>query len=125
MNDTALQACLERERARAAATFRLDDELGTHHGMSWADFVLLQALDDAAGPVPDAELARALGLLRSHFLLRVRPLEKLGMVARSVDERGRRALALSAGGRRLVREARHTAAYVCAQLAPGLESARA
>ena len=116
MSAAALRDCLERERIRAAASFRLDDALGTHHGMSWADFVLLQALDDAPAPMADADLAKRLGLLRSHFLMRVRPMEKLGWLSRSAGDPAGRVVALSASGRRLVREARETAAAVCGGL---------
>jgi DNA-binding MarR family transcriptional regulator len=118
MSVAALDACLRRERARAADAFRLDDELGTHHGLSWSDFVLLHALHDAGAAVPDADLARELGLLRSHLLLRVRPLEKLGLVSRGADPGGRRSVGLSPGGRRVVREARETAAAVCGRSDP-------
>lgn len=116
MSLDALHACLERERAHAAASFRLDDALGTHHGLSWDDFVLLQSLDEAPAALPDAELAARLGLLRSQLLMRVRPLEKLGWLSRAADDRGRRAVGLSVAGRRLLREARTTAAAVCAEL---------
>lgn len=117
MSQAALNARLEGERLRAAAAFRLDDELGTHHGMSWADFVLLHALDDAAGPMAANELAARLGMLRSHLLVRVRPLEKLGLVSRPGDVPARRTVVLTAAGRRLLGEARETAAAVCDQFA--------
>ncbi len=41
MGKDALQACVDRHLEHAAMVFVLDDELGTHHGLSWADFVLL------------------------------------------------------------------------------------
>ena len=117
MSLARLHARLESERLRAAASFRLDDELGTHHGLSWADFVLLHALDDAAGPMAAADLAARLGMLRSHLLMRVRPLEKLGLLAREAGDPSRRTVALTGSGRRLLREARETAAAVCSQFA--------
>jgi MarR family transcriptional regulator, organic hydroperoxide resistance regulator len=116
MSATALHLWLEREHVRAAALLRLDDELGTRHGMSWADFVLLQCLDEAAGPLPQADLAARLGMLRSHCLMRVQPLEKVGLVSRRADAKGSQAVSLSASGRRLLREARETAANVCDSL---------
>ena len=116
MSTAALHAWLERERVRAAATLRLDDELGTRHGMSWTDFVLLQSLDDAAGAMTESELAARLGLLRSHCLMQVRPLEKVGLLVRSVDDQGRRVVALRGAARGLLREAHETAAIVCGQL---------
>lgn len=113
MNFAALDEYLRRERARAAVSLALDEELGVHHGISASDFVLLQSIDEGATAVADSDLARQLGLLRSQLLMRVRPLEKVGLVLRTTDERGRRTLLLSAGGRRVVREARETAAEVC------------
>ena len=116
MSLAALQACLDREHARAAAVFRLDDELGTHHGIAWLDFVLLDALQSADAAMPDTELAARLGLLRSHLLMRVRPLQKLGLVTCQSDGEHSRSIALSVAGRRLANEARDTAAHVCEQV---------
>lgn len=116
MSLSALHACLEREYARAAAAFRLDDELGTHHGISWLDFVLLDSLQASAGAMRDTELAARLGMLRSHLLMRVRPLQKLGLVTCQAGEADSRAIDLTGAGHRLVHEARETAAHLCAQL---------
>jgi len=118
MNFAALDAWLERERVRAAVSFALDEALGTHHGISSSDFVLLQSLDEGAGAMEDPDLAKRLGLLRSQLLMRVRPLEKVGLVLRTLD-RGRRLVHLSAGGRRLLSEARETAAAVCQRSGAG------
>jgi hypothetical protein len=60
MSQEALQACVDRHLEHAAMVFMLDDELGTHHGLSWADFVLLTVLDAAGGAAPATELARTL-----------------------------------------------------------------
>ena len=60
MSEEALQACVDRHLDHAAFVFKLDDELGTHHGLSWADFVLLTVLDAAGGAAPATELARTL-----------------------------------------------------------------
>ena len=67
----ALEACLDRHLAHAAQVFLLDEELGTHHGLSWTDFVLLAVLDGRGGSAPAPELARRLGMRASHLLLRV------------------------------------------------------
>ena len=113
MNAAALQSCLARHHAHAAVTARLDEELGTHHGIAWSDFVLLDALDAAGGASPAAPLAGRLGTTRSRFLLQVLPLEKLGLLARAPAADGQRQLLLRPAGRRLLREARETAAAVC------------
>lgn len=113
MTFAALDEYLRRERERATVSLALDEELGVHHGISSSDFVLLHAIDEAATTVADAQLARQLGLLRSQLLMRVRPLEKVGLLLRTTDGRGHRTMLLSASGRRLLREARETAAQVC------------
>jgi DNA-binding MarR family transcriptional regulator len=114
VSEGALQACVDRHLEHAALVFLLDDELGTHHGLSWADFVLLTALDAAGGAAPAKELARTLCMRASHLLLRLLPLEKTGLVERAADGDGKRRVTLRPQGRRLLQEARYTAANVCA-----------
>ena len=117
MSDVALQACISRHLDHAAMSFRLDEELGTHHGLAWADFVLLTLLDAAGGSAPAPELARALRTSASRFVLRLLPLEKTGVVERCAAADGKRRVQLRPQGRRLLREARETAAQVCGELA--------
>ena len=50
----------------------------------------------------------------SHLLLRLLPLEKTGLVERAEDAEGKRRVTLRPQGRRRLREARDTAATVCA-----------
>jgi DNA-binding MarR family transcriptional regulator len=115
MNEEALQACLSRHLEHAAMVFMLDDELGTHHGLSWADFVLLTVLDAAGGAAPATELAHALHTPASHLLLRPLPLEKTGLVERVAGGDGKRRVTLRPQGRRRLHEARDTAANACAR----------
>lgn len=114
MSEEALQACVERHLEHAALVFVLDDELGTHHGLSWADFVLLTVLDAAGGAAPATELARTLRTPASHLLRQLLPLEKTGLVERTADSDGKRRVTLRSQGRRLLHEARDTAANACA-----------
>ena len=114
MSHVALQTRMDRHLEHAAMVFTLDDELGTHHGLSWADFVLLTVLDTACGAAPATELARTLCMPASHLLLRLLPLEKTGLVERAEDAEGKRRVMLRPQGRRRLREARDTAATVCA-----------
>lgn len=116
MTISALQACLDREHAQALAASALDNVLGTHHGLSWADFVLLEHLAQKSAGMPEAELAKRMGLLRSRLLVRTRPLEKLGWLLRVGG--GPRLVALRPSGQRLLEEARETAAAACANLGP-------
>jgi MarR family transcriptional regulator, organic hydroperoxide resistance regulator len=113
MNKDALQACVQRHLKHAATVFVLDDELGTHHGLSWADFVLLTALDAAGGAAPTKALAQTVCMPASHLLLRLLPLEKTGLVERAADGDGKPRVTLRPPGRRLLNEARETAANVC------------
>ena len=113
MSEEALQTCVDRHLAHAAQVFVLDNELGTHHGLSWADFVLLTVLDAAGGAAPATQLARTLCTPPSHLLLRLLPLEKTGLVERAADGQGRRRVTLRAPGRKLLHEARQTAANAC------------
>ena len=112
MSEEALQACVDRHLKHAAMVFVFDDELGTRHGLSWADFVLLTLLDDAGGTAPATQLARTLCTPASRLLLRLLPLEKTGLVERAADGDGKRRVTLRPQGRRLLREARDTAANV-------------
>ncbi|RYX96558.1 MAG: MarR family transcriptional regulator [Comamonadaceae bacterium] len=113
MSEEALQACVGRHLEHAAMVLLLDDKLGTHHGLSWADFVLLTMLD-SGGAVRVAELARTLHTPASRLLQRLLPLEKIGLVERVGDRDGKRRFTLRPQGRRLFHEARDTAATACA-----------
>lgn len=113
MSEKALQACVDRHLEHAQTVFLLDDELGTRHGLSWGDFVLLTVLDGAGGVASPVELARILHTPASHLLLRLLPLEKTGLVERAADNDGKRRVMLRPPGRRLLHEARDTAANVC------------
>ncbi len=114
MSEDALQACVDRHLEHAALVLVLDDELGIHHGLSWADFVLLTMLDAAGGAAPAMELARTLRTPASRLLQRLLPLEKIGLVERADDGDGKRRIKLRPQGRRMLHEARDTATNACA-----------
>ena len=113
MTGPSLQACIDRHLAHEAMVYRLDDELGTRHGLSWADFVLLTVLDATAEATSAIELARTLCMPASQLLLQLLPLEKIGLVERAADSSGGRRVKLRPQGRRLMREARDTAEDAC------------
>lgn len=117
-----LDTFLARDAAHAQACFALDEGLGQHHGLAWADFVLLRQLDtpreggmasNATG-LAQAPLAKALGTSRSRLLLRLRPLQKVGLLQCSAGAAG--LVTLTPAGRRLLREAGETAAAICVRL---------
>ena len=57
-----LEQALLVNRTHAALTLALDDALGTLHGLSWGDFVLLRNLAAAGSGVTLAELVVPLGV---------------------------------------------------------------
>jgi DNA-binding MarR family transcriptional regulator len=116
MSISPLQICLDRHHRQATLTFKLDDELGILHGMSWADFVLLNALDEARGALSTADLAQKLSVPRSRLLLQLMPLEKIGLVSRCLGADGTRRVSLRPNGQRQIGEARETAYRLCAQI---------
>jgi MarR family transcriptional regulator, organic hydroperoxide resistance regulator len=110
---SALQDFLALHLAQAAVRARLDEELGTQHGLAWADFALLAVLE-GGGAFATGELARRMGLTGSALVLQLLPLEKVGLVERQRDAAGTRRVLLRPHGARLLREARETAETVCA-----------
>lgn len=125
MKPDALAHGLRLQRAHASLARKLDDELGTQHGLSFADFALLSLLAEA-GPqgLAPADLVRPMGVLASVLLRQVIALEKTGWVERVRDATGQRRIALRAPGRQLTAEARVTAAAVCAAALAGVPAER-
>jgi MarR family transcriptional regulator, organic hydroperoxide resistance regulator len=116
----ALDTCLRVSQAHAALQLRLDDELGTHHGFSWADFRLLDALARSEGDrLPLARLVDAMGLQASGVMRLLIPLEKTGQVQRE-SAGGQRWVVLRPAGRKQWHEAAETAQAACAELAARL-----
>ena len=114
MSADALRVCLQVQQAHARLRRKLDDELGTLHGLGFDDFVLLDALARAGdGGLGAAALERPLGVQRSAVVRQVIALEKTGLVQRSADTEGGRRVQLRGPGRRLLQEATDTAAAVC------------
>lgn len=104
-----LAATLQRHRQWARQVRRLDEELGLHHGLSWNDLLLLDALHEAGGQLPSREAAAVTGQSPAGLLRQVLPMAKIGLVQRDRDGAGSPQLRLAAGGARRLREARDTA----------------
>ena len=115
MSQSHTHLCLSFHRAYARLRLHLDEELGTYHGIDLDDFALLHSLegreDDRAGL---ATIAADLGTSRSALLRRLRPLEKIGLVAYDSGMKGRR-IALRGPGLSLIKTARDTIERVCAR----------
>ena len=119
MSEHALALCLQVQAAHARLRRKLDDELGTLHGLAFDDFVLLRELSQAEGGLTAAQLERPLGVQRSHVVRQVIALEKTGLVERTPDAQGRRTVRLRSPGRGLLAEATETAAALCARALHG------
>lgn len=113
--NTSLDFCMALQGAHASLQGKLDFELGLRHGIGFADFVLLDAIDRAdTGRLGTAQLVRPLGQTRSAVLRQVIVLEKIGLVAREDGEDGRQ-VALRSAGRAVLQGARETAGYICSE----------
>ncbi|SFB92411.1 MarR family winged helix-turn-helix transcriptional regulator [Massilia yuzhufengensis] len=83
--------CLRMARAWAALSRRLDNSLGSLHGISFADYQLLLSLLRApGGRLRRVDLAEKLGLTASGVTRSLLPLEKIGLVGRQSDPRDAR-----------------------------------
>src|SRR3954464_15545771 len=87
----ALEFCFRLNRAYATLGRRLDIALGTYHGLSFADFMVLSNLSRApGGRMRRVDLAERLGLTASGVTRGLIPLEKIGLVKRQPDPRDAR-----------------------------------
>jgi len=113
--NTNLDFCLALHRAHASLQLKLDDELGTYHGISFKDFALLNLLAQAdGGRVSILELVRPLGQPQSAVLRQLIVLEKIGLVVRD-GANGFRQAVLRPAGRALVNAAHETAESICTE----------
>ncbi len=117
MSTQALDFCMQVSLGHASLQLKLDDALGTWHGMGLDDFMLLRQLAQApGGRLPLADLVRPLGLRPSAVMRQLVPLEKTGRIQR---EPGRQVL-LRPVGRAQLAEATETAAAICEAALGGL-----
>jgi DNA-binding MarR family transcriptional regulator len=109
--------CLQVSRAHASLNLKLDDELGSFHGLSLQDFILLRLLSQAeGGRMALADLVRPMGMRQSAVLRQLLQLEKTGKLQResaSDGSAGKSWVALRPAGRRLLNEAMATVDAVC------------
>jgi DNA-binding MarR family transcriptional regulator len=88
----ASEFCLRMARAWASVSRRLDNSLGSLHGISFSDYQLLLTLMRApGGRLRRTDLAGQLGLTASGVTRSLLPLEKIGLVGRQSDARDARA----------------------------------
>lgn len=112
-----LDFCLRLAKAHASLVRRLDGRLGTLHGLSFGDFMILLYLGRApGGRLRRVDLAGMLGLTASAVTRTLIPLEKIGVVTRQRDPRDARVgyASLTPAGKRLLEDA-ITAAEVASE----------
>jgi MarR family transcriptional regulator, organic hydroperoxide resistance regulator len=117
MSHQNIRFCLTLHRAYGTLRLKLDEDLGTWHGIDFDDYALLQSLAARADNPPRlADLATQLAMSRSAMLRRLRPLEKIGLIAchGSVTERR---VAVRPAGIALVNTAHDTVNASCERLA--------
>jgi len=122
----SLEFCLSLAKVHARLARRFDGRLGSWHGISFADFILLLQLSRAPGSrLRRVDLATELGLTGSAVTRALIPLEKIGLVRREPDPRDARVgyAVLSRSGQRVVREALESAEMISQEAIP-VEGAR-
>ena len=105
---TSTDFCLRLARANAVLVRRFDNTLGSHHGISFSDFQLLNHLARApGGRLRRVDLAERVGLTASGVTRTHLPLEKIVLVSRQPDPRDARVgfAVITATGHELVRNA--------------------
>jgi DNA-binding MarR family transcriptional regulator len=98
-----LHFCSTLQRTQAVLQQRLDERLGDWHGLTLADYQLLQALAQTAEGLSLSALARALLQKPAALLRQLLPMEKTGLL-----ERTQGLVRLRPAGRQLQAEAQRT-----------------
>ena len=111
MKKPAASSVLRLLRAQSHVQNRFGSELGSVHGLSLNELMLLMQLEQSrGGRLKRVELAERLDLSQSSVTRMVAPMEKVGWVSRADDPRDGRVgyVVLTEAGRRLAREAAKT-----------------
>ena len=119
LDNTPLEFCLKLARASAALTRKMDNILGSVHGLSFGDFTLLLHLSQAPnGRLRRVDLADKVGLTASGVTRSLIPLEKIGLVAREADSRDARVgyAVLTPTGQKLLKNALPSAQNISIEL---------
>ena len=107
--------CLSFHHLYVKLRLSLDEALGQFHGIDFDDFALLHSLAATPNiPIRLAAFATGLGVSRSMMLRRLRPLEKIGLLALHGGVADR-CVTLHPAGLSLVHMAQETIAHACTQ----------
>jgi DNA-binding MarR family transcriptional regulator len=116
-----LDFCLRLAKAHAELVRQFDRRLGTMHGLSLGDFILLLNLSCApGGKLRRVDLAEKLGLTASAVTRALIPLERIGLVTRQRDLRDARIgyAVLTKTGQRVLQESTTSAEIVSEDVVP-------
>lgn len=123
----SLSLCIALFRAQAVLSRRFDGRLGSFHGLSFGDLIVLHHISRAEdGRLRRVDLARELGLTASAVTRILIPLEKIGLVSRQTDERDGRVgyAVLTKRGREILREALESAELISEEVVGPKAAAR-
>lgn len=123
----SLSLCITLFRAQAVLSRRFDGRLGSWHGLSFGDFIVLLHISRAEdGRLRRVDLARELGLTASAVTRMLIPLEKIGLVSRQTDENDGRVgyAVLTKAGREILREALESAEMISEEVVGPKAAAR-
>jgi len=111
----SLSLCIALFRAQAVLSRRFDGRLGSWHGLSFGDFIVLLHISHAEDArLRRVDLARELGLTASAVTRMLIPLEKIGLVSRQNDDNDGRVgyAVLTKAGREILRDALESAEMI-------------
>jgi DNA-binding MarR family transcriptional regulator len=117
----SLSFCLRLARAHAALLRRFDGRLGTLHGLSFGDFLVLLHLSRApGGKLRRIDLAGQIGVTASAVTRTLIPLEKIGLVTRQRDAHDARVgyAVLTRAGWRLLEDSMESAELISEDAIP-------
>jgi DNA-binding MarR family transcriptional regulator len=119
MSAIALAKCVQVARSYSLGLRKLDGKLGSIHGLSFNDFLMLHYLEDASDcKLRRIDLADLMGLTASAVTRALLPLEKIGLVSRLSDPSDARVgyACLTSTGKRLYKDAKKTAEAACQEV---------
>jgi DNA-binding MarR family transcriptional regulator len=117
----SLRLCMAIAKAHATLSRRFDGRLGTWHGLSFGDLIVLLHVGRAPdGRLRRVDLAAQLGVTASAVTRTLIPLEKIGLVARRPDPHDARVgyAVLTRAGQRVLQEALESAEMISREVVP-------
>lgn len=117
--DPGLELILNLSKVETLISKKFEAQFSVH-GISFNDFIILYYLTQAQGQkLRRIDLAEAIGVTASGITRMLAPMEKIGLVAREINERDARVslVILTPAGKRIFQESLKIAESVAGQLA--------